>query len=82
MGAAAILGRIVSGEHLPSKANFFKTSLSFKLMGDYAIGVDLGGTNLRAAAISRDGEMLKKVNNSHACFRWPRHRDRRHRALH
>jgi glucokinase len=30
-------------------------------MGDYAIGVDLGGTNLRAAAISREGKVLKKV---------------------
>lgn len=30
-------------------------------MADYAIGVDLGGTNLRAAAISRDGKMLGKV---------------------
>jgi len=30
-------------------------------MDDYAIGVDLGGTNLRAAAVSRDGVMLKKI---------------------
>ena len=30
-------------------------------MSDYAIGVDLGGTNLRAAAISRDGRMLNKI---------------------
>ena len=30
-------------------------------MTEYAIGVDLGGTNLRAAAISRDGKMLNKV---------------------
>jgi len=30
-------------------------------MGDYAIGVDLGGTNLRAAAISREGKVLKKI---------------------
>lgn len=33
-------------------------------MGDYAIGVDLGGTNLRAAAISRDGKLLKKVGTA------------------
>lgn len=33
-------------------------------MGDYAIGVDLGGTNLRAAAISREGKMLKKVSTA------------------
>ena len=30
-------------------------------MGDYAIGVDLGGTNLRAAAIDRSGKMLDKI---------------------
>jgi glucokinase len=30
-------------------------------MSDYAIGVDLGGTNLRAAAIGRDGKMLNKI---------------------
>src|SRR5438552_4212043 len=33
-------------------------------MKDYAIGVDLGGTNLRAAAISRDGKMLNKIAGS------------------
>jgi len=33
-------------------------------MTDYAIGVDLGGTNLRAAAVSRDGKMLNKVSGS------------------
>lgn len=33
-------------------------------MPDYAIGVDLGGTNLRAAAIAGNGEMLEKVSLS------------------
>jgi glucokinase len=33
-------------------------------MSDYAIGVDLGGTNLRAAAIRRDGKMLNKIAGS------------------
>jgi glucokinase len=33
-------------------------------MLDYAIGVDLGGTNLRAAAISRDGQLLRKVTGA------------------
>jgi glucokinase len=33
-------------------------------MSDYAIGVDLGGTNLRAAAVSREGKMLNKVSGS------------------
>ncbi|MEQ1885413.1 MAG: ROK family protein [Bryobacteraceae bacterium] len=30
----------------------------------YSIGVDLGGTNLRAAAVSRTGELLRKVTES------------------
>ena len=30
-------------------------------MADFSIGVDLGGTNLRIAAVSRDGELLEKV---------------------
>lgn len=33
-------------------------------MTDYSIGVDLGGTNLRAAAISRDGKLLNKIAGS------------------
>lgn len=31
-------------------------------MEQYAIGVDLGGTNYRAAAITKDGDQLKKVS--------------------
>src|SRR5215467_10727222 len=31
-------------------------------MVEYAIGVDLGGTNLRAAAIDRSGKMLDKIS--------------------
>ena len=30
-------------------------------MDDYAIGVDLGGTNLRAAAVDRTGSILAKI---------------------
>jgi glucokinase len=30
-------------------------------VGDYAIGVDLGGTNLRAAAVGEDGALLAKT---------------------
>ena len=30
-------------------------------MAEYSIGIDLGGTNLRAAAIDRSGKMLAKV---------------------
>src|SRR5258706_5360932 len=30
-------------------------------MRDFSIGVDLGGTNLRIAAVSRDGQLLEKV---------------------
>jgi glucokinase len=33
-------------------------------MPDYAIGLDLGGTNQRAAAISRSGQMLDKIAGS------------------
>ncbi|HLJ49929.1 MAG TPA: ROK family protein [Bryobacteraceae bacterium] len=33
-------------------------------MPEYSIGVDLGGTNLRAAAVSRDGEMLGKISGA------------------
>jgi glucokinase len=30
-------------------------------MSEYSIGLDLGGTNLRAAAVDRDGKMLQKI---------------------
>ena len=30
-------------------------------MSDYTIGVDLGGTNLRAAAVDRDGKLIHRV---------------------
>lgn len=33
-------------------------------MAEYAIGVDLGGTNLRAAAIDRSGKLLDKVEGA------------------
>src|SRR5882672_7556855 len=33
-------------------------------MTDYTIGVDLGGTNLRAAAIDRQGAMLDKISGA------------------
>ena len=33
-------------------------------MAEYSIGVDLGGTNLRAAAVSQDGKMLEKIAGS------------------
>src|SRR3954470_12388771 len=33
-------------------------------MSDYSIGVDLGGTNLRAAAVDRTGKMLDKISGS------------------
>ena len=31
-------------------------------MTEYSIGVDLGGTNLRAAAVGRDGHILEKIS--------------------
>jgi glucokinase len=33
-------------------------------MADYTIGMDLGGTNLRAAAIDRDGRMLDRISGA------------------
>jgi glucokinase len=33
-------------------------------MADYSIGVDIGGTNLRAAAIASDGTMLHKISGT------------------
>ncbi|MCW5980837.1 MAG: ROK family protein [Bryobacteraceae bacterium] len=33
-------------------------------MVEYSIGVDLGGTNLRAAAITKDGEVLDKISGT------------------
>jgi glucokinase len=38
--------------------------LSCLLMAEYSIGVDLGGTNLRAAAIDRSGKILQKISGS------------------
>jgi glucokinase len=35
-------------------------------MADYTIGLDLGGTNLRAAAIDRSGKMLDKISGATA----------------
>jgi glucokinase len=33
-------------------------------MAEYSIGVDLGGTNLRAAAVGRDGTILEKISGT------------------
>ena len=33
-------------------------------MTEYSIGVDLGGTNLRAAAVDRNGEVLEKISGT------------------
>src|SRR5437660_2931997 len=38
--------------------------LQSDLMGQYSIGVDLGGTNLRAAAISSSGEVMAKISGA------------------
>ena len=38
--------------------------LRYLHMTEYSIGVDLGGTNLRAAAIGKDGELLEKTSGS------------------
>ncbi len=36
--------------------------IPFSFMPDFSIGVDLGGTNLRVAAVGLDGKLLEKVN--------------------
>jgi glucokinase len=33
-------------------------------MAEYSIGIDLGGTNLRAAAIDRSGKLIRKISGS------------------
>ena len=33
-------------------------------MAEYSIGVDIGGTNLRAAAVAADGVMLEKISGT------------------
>src|SRR5215470_13819656 len=33
-------------------------------MAQYSIGIDLGGTNLRAAAIDASGKMLRKISGA------------------
>ncbi len=40
-------------------------------MSEYSIGLDLGGTNLRAAAVDRDGKMLQKIWGSTDLTRGP-----------
>lgn len=42
-------------------------------MIEYAIGVDLGGTNLRAAAISSEGSMLDKIATTTDLTKGPEH---------
>src|SRR3979409_635641 len=38
--------------------------LLFGFMAEYSIGVDMGGTNLRAAAIDSSGKMIKKLSGT------------------
>ncbi len=40
-------------------------------MAEYSIGVDLGGTNLRVAAVDRDGRMMQKIAGSTDLTRGP-----------
>ena len=39
-------------------------AISFGFMVQYSIGVDLGGTNLRAAAITKSGTVLEKISGT------------------
>jgi len=36
-------------------------TLTFRFMANYSIGVDLGGTNLRIAAVAEQGNLLEKI---------------------
>ena len=49
-------------------------------MAEYSIGLDLGGTNLRAAAIDRSGMMLDKISGETEFSGGPRRGARRHRG--
>src|SRR5262245_60646791 len=40
-------------------------------MPDFSIGVDLGGTNLRIAAVSREGQFLERVDLEAKAVRGP-----------
>ncbi len=42
-------------------------------MSDFSIGVDLGGTNLRIAAVSSDGQLLEKITLSTKVALGPNH---------
>jgi glucokinase len=45
----------------PHHENALANLLIFLTMPDFSIGVDLGGTNLRIAAITTEGELLEKI---------------------
>src|SRR5271166_6072514 len=53
--AAVIIARTVRSERIECKRGVF--------MGVYSIGVDLGGTNLRIAAVDGDGKLLAKLTS-------------------
>ena len=44
----------------------FRTNVWYHLpfMAEYSIGLDLGGTNLRAGAIDKSGKLLEKVSGA------------------
>jgi|SRR5579872_456413 len=42
------------------------------MAASYSIGIDLGGTNLRAAAIDKDGKMLEKISGNTPVASGPR----------
>ncbi len=39
-----------------------RTLAPLQFMGNFSIGLDLGGTNLRAAAVNESGKMLDQVS--------------------
>ncbi len=51
-------------------------------MSVYSIGVDLGGTNLRVAAVSEQGKLLEKLTTGTEVKQGPRCRHPRHDGRH
>jgi glucokinase len=54
---SAIINRQSSIDNRPLRRN----SDNLSPMPDFSIGVDLGGTNLRVAAVTTDGQLLEKI---------------------
>src|ERR1019366_7824557 len=57
-------GTVIIARAVRSKRGFKARGSHERLnMGVYSIGVDLGGTNLRIAAVDTDGKLLEKLTS-------------------